>query len=547
MYQNYFGFNEKPFSITPDPRFLYLSEPHREGLAHLLFGTDESGSFVLLTGEVGTGKTTLCRALLDEAPDGARFALILNPLQAPLELLASICDEFGVEYPKPATSRKALVDRLNRFLLDIHAKGERAVLIIDEAQNLDPLTLEQIRLLTNLETRAHKLLKIVLIGQPELKQMLGRSELRQLAQRITARYHLNPLSLDETAQYVAHRLRVAGVAREVFKPSGLRMLHRLSRGIPRVINVIGDRALIGAYAKGRDSINGALVYRAATEVRGELPESPLGWRALSAAAVALVLLASAGWMGYRAYQGDVAVGLVAARVEQRVASESNDLPTPSASAQVTEVDASELGLRLVRAQPAEAVYRELFARWGIEQGTLEGDSVCARAQYAGLRCLAGRGDLETLRALNLVAVLELHNVALERRLALLDSVDGERWTLRLADTRIGVSAAALDPYWLGEFLLLWRPPPNGAEVLKQGDTGLDVVWLRRQLDRADGIDLPLRAYSNVFDRALVERVKQFQSDNALTPDGVAGERTLLRLAAVGANPNVPTLSATDQE
>ncbi|MGF1547017.1 MAG: AAA family ATPase [Thiotrichales bacterium] len=544
MYLNFFGLNEKPFSITPDARFLYLSEQHREGLAHLLFGTDESGSFVLLTGEVGTGKTTLCRALLDEAPAGARFALILNPLQAPLELLASICDEFGVEYPKPVTSRKILVDRLNAFLLEIHARGERAVLIIDEAQNLDSSTLEQIRLLTNLETRAHKLLKIVLLGQPELKQMLGRPELRQLAQRITARYHLNPLSADETAEYVAHRMQVAGVARTVFNPSALRMLHRLSRGIPRIINVIGERALLGAYAQGREAINGALVYRAASEVRGEGGETALrDWR-WGALAGALSVFAVLGWLGYQAVSGKSS----APTLEQpALAGNARDASPPPSAAGAPVLDAPELGARLVRVQAGDWVYGKLYARWGIEPSQLEGDTVCARAQFAGLRCLSGRGDLATLRGLNHVAVLELHNAALERRLALLDGLDGEHWSIQLADGRVRVTAATLDAYWLGEYLLLWRPPPNGAEILKQGDSGLDVVWLRRQLDRAEGSEQALRHYVNVFDRSLTERVKAFQTRHQLTPDGIAGERTLLVLAGYGGGATLPLLVPAPQE
>jgi len=238
MYTSYFGLSEKPFAITPDPRYLYLSERHAEALAHLLYGINESGGFIQLTGEVGTGKTTVVRTLLSRIPQHADVAVILNPRITPTEFLLSICEELGVEID--ATERdsvKSLVDALNRRLLNAHSEGRRVTVIVDEAQNLSPGVLEQVRLLTNLETPTQKLLQIILIGQPELAEMLDRNELRQLAQRITGRYHLSPLSGEETREYVRHRVRVAGVSAELFTPGALREIHRLSGGIPRIVNV----------------------------------------------------------------------------------------------------------------------------------------------------------------------------------------------------------------------------------------------------------------------------------------------------------------------
>jgi general secretion pathway protein A len=275
MYSSHFGLTEAPFSITPDPRFLYMSERHREGLAHLLFGIQQPGGFVQLTGEVGTGKTTLCRCLLEQLPPKVDVALVLNPRVTAVEFLATVCDELWIRYPSGTTSVKALVDALYRYLLETHGSGRRSVLIVDEAQNLSVDVLEQIRLLTNLETAAEKLLQIILIGQPELLRLLERRELRQLAQRITARYHLRQFARPETCGYIGHRIRVAGRSDAIFTPAAMRLVHRLSGGIPRLINVICDRALLGAYAHDRHRVDAARVRRASREVRGEIPRS---WR-----------------------------------------------------------------------------------------------------------------------------------------------------------------------------------------------------------------------------------------------------------------------------
>src|ERR1700685_3701951 len=267
MYTSFFGLNEKPFAITPDPRYLYLSERHAEALAHLLYGINESGGFIQLTGEVGTGKTTVVRTLLSRVPHHAYVAGILNPRVTPVEFLLTICEELGVAVGQAERdSVKAMVDALNRRLLTAHAEGRRIIVIVDEAQNLSADVLEQVRLLTNLETATQKLLQIILIGQPELRELLDRTDLRQLAQRITGRYHLKPLSREETKGYVRHRLRVAGATEEIFTPAALSEVHRLSMGIPRVINVACDRALLGAYTQETRKITAALVRRAAGEV-----------------------------------------------------------------------------------------------------------------------------------------------------------------------------------------------------------------------------------------------------------------------------------------
>jgi len=279
MYLQFFGLAEKPFAITPDPRYLYLSGRHADALAHLVYGINEAGGFIQLTGEVGTGKTTTIRSLLARAPKTAEIALILNPRLSATEFLRSLCEELGLGADdNSGTDNKSLVDLLNRYLLRAHAQGRRVVLVVDEAQNLAPDVLEQVRLLTNLETETQKLLQIILIGQPELRKLLAREDLRQIAQRITARFHLDPLSRDETYAYVRHRLRVAGATEEIFTPSALGEVHRLAAGIPRVINVTCDRALLGAYTQETRKVTASLVRLAAGEVYGRrfLPVW-LGW------------------------------------------------------------------------------------------------------------------------------------------------------------------------------------------------------------------------------------------------------------------------------
>jgi len=307
MYAQFFGLNQEPFSIAPDPRYLFMSRRHREALAHLLYGLNGGGGFVLLSGEIGAGKTTVCRCFLEQIPKNCNVAYIFNPKLTVLELLKSICDEFGIAVAPqgagPATV-KDYTDPLNEFLLKTHAAGQNNVLIIDEAQMLSADVLEQLRLLTNLETTERKLLQIILIGQPELRTMLARPELEQLAQRVIARFHLKALSAVETQQYIQHRLSVSGMTRSMpFDRDSVERIHQLSRGIPRRINLLCDRAMLGAYARGTHRIGREIIAKAASEVFGRT-EPPIrrkrakprytGWLALGLA----LLAAAALYVGY---------------------------------------------------------------------------------------------------------------------------------------------------------------------------------------------------------------------------------------------------------
>jgi general secretion pathway protein A len=279
MYTHYFGLTEKPFSIAPDPRYLYMSALHQEALAHLLYGISSDGCFILLTGDVGAGKTTVCRCLLEQLPENTDMALILNPKLDAIELLASICDELEIVVTGGKNSVKTYVDHLNRYLLAAHARGRITALLIDEAQNLSVDTLEQLRLLTNLETEKQKLLKIILLGQPELRQLLEKEEVSQISQRITSRYHLSPLAKQDVAVYVEHRLAVAGGRKKLFSDTAVRRVAELSRGVPRLINVLCDRALLGAYVEGKEQVDLRIVSQAAREVLGR-PEKSSGLRAI---------------------------------------------------------------------------------------------------------------------------------------------------------------------------------------------------------------------------------------------------------------------------
>jgi general secretion pathway protein A len=537
LYASHFGLAEPPFSIAPDPRYLYLSDGHREALAHLLWGlTEGGGGFVQLTGEVGTGKTTLCRALLEQLPPAVDVAMVFNPALTAVELLATVCDELHVAYPRGTTSLKTLVDALDGYLLDAHARGRRTVLVIDEAQNLSREVLEQIRLLTNLETTREKLLQIILIGQPELRQVLAREDLRQLAQRVTARYHLEPFSETETRTYVTHRLQVAGQRRPIFARGALRALHRLSRGIPRLINTIADRSLLGAYAGGLVQVDAPTVRRAGAEVLGPAPRTRR-WVPLAATA-ALLAVVGAGAVLATAPQWRWPIARPVAMTTP-VAETSNAEAAPRAPAPPRLGD-------VLSAAPADgdkaAAFQALYARWRVDYRGKSGDVACDRAREVGLRCLFRIGTWTVVRHLDLPAILALDAPGGDKRHAVLTGLTDTAATLEIGGRSLTLPLAEIERAWDGAFIALWRPPTTGTTPLAPGSRGRGVVWLRQRLGEVDGG--ATASASEVYDETLTRRVMAFQRGQRLAADGIAGEETLVRLATLTRDDTMPSLSAS---
>jgi len=553
MYLSFFGLNEKPFAITPDPRYLFLSERHAEALAHLLYGINEAGGFVQLTGEVGTGKTTTIRSLLAQTPKNAEVALILNPRMTATEFLLTICEEIGIGVPDSAEgSLKDLVDILNDYLLKAHAGGRRVVLVVDEAQNLAPEVLEQVRLLTNLETNTQKLLQIILIGQPELRELLDRNELRQLAQRITGRYHLDPLSSDETAAYVRHRLRVAGATTDIFTAHALSEIYRLSGGVPRVINVIADRALLGAYTQDNHRVDGGLVRAAAAEVFGKQFAAPwLPWAGAAAAGVALVITGVLLWQ-FAPWAGSSSQAKASTPPAASVPKTASDtvvgsLPsaTGGTTVKVSSMEAApgqslEQLLAKNRAEtvPDEA-FTKLFAIWGLHY-TAGAEDPCTQAIGMGLECVTQRGSFGQLRQFNRPALLLLNDAAGNAHQVLLTNLSDEHAKVELGGTRHEIGIGELSRYWFGDFVMLWRPATQSVKALSVGMRGADVRWLRQSLLRLSGSPADAPA-SDVFDAELSRQVMEFQRRNQLAVDGIAGVQTQIVLASAVSGNDSPLL------
>ncbi len=558
MYAKFFGLEREPFSIAPDPRYLFMSERHREALAHLVYGLSGGGGFVLLTGEIGAGKTTVCRCFLEQIPKTCNVAYIFNPKLTVTELLKSVCDEFHIEISRRepgAATVKDYLDPLNQFLLRSHAAGRNNVLIIDEAQSLSADVLEQLRLLTNLETNERKLLQIVLIGQPELRTMLARPELEQLAQRVIARFHLEALSEPETDRYIRHRLSVAGLAGAgPFDRKIRSRIHRLSRGVPRRINMLCDRALLGAYAGGRAQVNRATLMQAAREVlmgapplRGRITVRSvlrlaavvvLGAVALGAATFAL----NAGMPRSGRYATDpakaplVASALPAPSAASQASSPAASPaagPAASAAAAVASVEpaaAPELTTRFATLLRAEAdAWRELAPAWHL---TLEAADPCLAASKVQVQCYrSSSSTLALIRQIGRPGILTLYDPQGHPFYALLTGLSEGSATLRMAGLEQTVSLMSLAGLWRGEFATFWRAPPGYAG---RGDAtwGIAARWLATQLDTVDAAaPAAARAASGT---ALKSRVLAFQLARGLRPDGLAGPTTLMQLnRAVG--------------
>jgi len=528
MYAPYFGLSQEPFSIAPDPRYLYMSERHREALAHLLYGLGAGGGFVLLTGEIGTGKTTVCRCFLEQVPPTCHVAYIFNPKLTVLELLQSVCDEFRIELPgtRPERTVKDYVDALNGFLLQAHAQGHNSVLVIDEAQNLSADVLEQLRLLTNLETSERKLLQIILIGQPELRDLLARPDLEQLAQRIVARSHLGPLDAAETAQYVRHRLAVAGLARAVpFDRRALAKVHRLSGGVPRRINLLCDRALLGAYARSEPAVTAPIVEQAAREVFGarhpgrdwRAPALALGLGvAAGAAVVSLLPLLERDAAPGAPVAGSAAVDSSTAEAPPPVASASQAKDSAAAEGVPGTVPAVAVAAVGAASAPApmlhrteQQAWRELARAWGVEAP--EGEP-CQAVAREGLQCFTRVVPLSLIRQLDRPGIVTLDRDTGRPSYAVLTALDDKSATLSAGGTRQTVTLAALAARWSGEWGTLWRLPGQA----EAGSRSALVRWAEGHLGGDSKAPLAIR-------------VRNFQLAQGLPADGMLGPLTYMQL------------------
>ena len=522
MYLEAYGLHEPPFSITPDPRFVFLSERHRDALAHLHFGITQGGSggFVQLTGEVGTGKTTLCRLLLEQLPENVRVALVLNPLLSPVELLETIAEELRLDIVAVRGSLKGLYDRLNSYLLDAYAQGLRVVVIVDEAQNLSLAALEQVRLLTNLETPTQKLLQMVLLGQPELRELLAKPELRQLAQRITARFHLTPLDAEEVDAYVRHRMGVAGATRLPFTRLAVKRLHQHSGGVPRLVNVIAERALLAGYARDENPVGERLVDLAAREIlvrpmaRLPKPSMPVVVGVLLAALVAVFALRPGK--------------PIAPPMPQLAPTLSQNLPPPL-------LDATSLQLRMqqIGASPMLPT-QELLRLWAVRASEADAAQLlaCAPALAPGLMCLSGDQSLDALVAAGRPALVQLETARGRDRTsawAVLLGADAVHVRLWLGEIVVDVPRLQFTPVFRGRTLSIWRGPIALSRVAQPGDTGPDVDWLKTRLALRSQRSLPPGPAE--FDDVLLADVRSAQQAAGLRVDGVPGPATLRELGA----------------
>jgi general secretion pathway protein A len=485
VYEAYYGFREKPFNLTPDPKYLFLSQRHGEAFAHLEFGRRERGGFAVITGEVGTGKTTLARFFLSRLGPRTATAVVLYPALSAAELLRSILDDLHVA--AAGSSLKDLVDALHHYLLEARAQGREVVLLIDEAQDLSPEVLEQIRLISNLETDTEKLIQIVLMGQTELGELLARRELRQIAQRVSARYHLGPLDRAETEQYVRHRLRVAeGEGKVAFTAGALGTVHRLSGGVPRLINLICDRSLLAGYVRGTRSIEASLVKQAAREVAGRPDRRVPAW-SYAALAVALIALAVAVLLGLPA----PAPAPTAAKPEAAAA------PQAAPAAEALE----SLLLALPREASLQASVDAVQALWGAQP----------------LERTGFRTHLDQLRALDLPVVLEMFHPARHDtcHLALL-RVEGDLAVVAGGALPLRVGLAALDRFWTRQALFLWRD----SDAVARASAPEREAWAATQLTSL--------GYGGV-ETGAARAVARFQRAQGLAADGVVGSRTLVAL------------------
>lgn len=577
MYNNYFGFSEAPFSISPDPRFLYMSERHRDALAHLIYGAGENGGFVLLTGEVGTGKTTLIRALLAQKIENVDAALCLHSGLTVIDFIASILDELHIDYPSDTNSLKQLIDALNGYLLNAHAKGRQTIVIIDEAQNLSREVLEQVRLLTNLETDRQKLLRIVLVGQEELLDIIERDDLRQLSQRITARYHLSALNEQETKEYIQHRLHIVKGSPAIISPGAAKKVYQMTKGVPRLINVLCDRALLTAYNQDEHTVSATHVRQAATETLPMLSRrhhtkrinNNLKWGIGGAA-----LLLTLGWGSYaispQISQLIQAINTPKATItDKKSINKSADVPreTSNNSSLVTAKQTKSNNGSINTGKDIKVVEKpqtpppvpklskrdiqqgagsefagmmNLAKQWKLNTDMPANKTLCGFVETQSMLCTEIKANIPLLKRLNRPVLLEILQSNGRRAWLPIVGFGNSHLDCIINGNKKQCPLGEIVQIWSGRTKLLLNKPNVNVRI-RPNFYGEQVQWLRQRIAIYEGKDYTAINASLRYDKALVERVKKFQMNYNLVSDGVVGNKTLLYLYNVITNENTPTL------
>lgn len=577
MYCDYFGFKQEPFTIAPDPAFLYPSSPHRQALAHLKYGLDREGGFILLTGEVGTGKTTLTRLLLQQIPAVFRVAYVLNAKLDIEDVLASICDELHISLDtNTEKSPKIYIDAINANLLEAHSQGFKTLVVIEEAQNLDEEVLEMLRLLTNLETNTCKLLHILLVGQPELLDILAQPQLRQLNQRIVSRFHLDPLDRAETEKYLLHRMQKAGCSRKVFSTSSVNALYRLSHGVPRKINLLAERALLGAYSLNRDKVSRSQVIAANKEVFGLRQQKTTANQRLTWITSLLLLLVVGTVLVYSLLPSPEIESpepvMIAADSQPQPETlvdlpEISDISVPEATRVLVIDSAGEeqivanLPTEIELISPAEAPvepvvvptgpanpFSQLLGLWGIDAEVDSAESFCLTASAAALRCEeiadAAIWFFRSTNRPHIVSLIPgLNPLETSNEFYLLSSISGDMFHLERSGLNYNLTAEELEVFLAGPALYLWKPPLGYSDSVRVGESNRAVLsWLQPRLSEISPEAATLITGGR-YTQPISDAVAQFQQQYALSADGILGRQTLLRFSE--ADQNVPTLRAVE--
>ncbi len=527
MYCSFFGFTERPFTLTPNPAFIFLSRAHQEAFAHLIYGIENRCGFIMLTGEVGAGKTTVIRTLLTELkPEQYATALILNPMLSSLGLLRTINREFGI--PDQGTEPADLVEELHRFLLAQKEAGRTAVLVIDEAQDMEPAVLEQVRLISNLETASEKLIQIILVGQPELEELLAKLELRQLNQRITVRFHLTPMELPDTGDYIRHRIRTAaGGAGEAaqFDAGACRAIHRFADGLPRLVNAAADRALLIAYNRNSRHIDTAMARQAIVDVSTSRTARWGSKRTAWAWGGGVLLLA-------------LCVALTAGVMRQRPAaslSEAVQAAQPHLSALASGTLADNL----------RQLLSPLAIAWGAPSPTAAAQAATPDqlAELLGLTPFRYSGNLGGLIRLGYPAILECAIPPTNaHRYLLLTGIRQDSASIATTGVPFTLPLPLLEQYWTGRATVPWSnllglPVPVTANLTPPQEERLF------QLLNAAGVWHG--AMTATTAPPFKEAIRRFQTGQGISPTGVVGAQTLMQLYRAANRARIPALTRTE--